>query len=634
MFRVYLCISHQHDWRLLVAAVATCAVGACAAFWLYAQVPSTTRARRRLWLAMIGLVAGAGAWTTHFVAMLAFRTGLPTGYSLGAASASLAIAIAGCGAGFSVASHGAEKATVARAAAGGLIVGLSLTLMHYVGMAGYETAGILAWDPRYVGASIVIGASLATAALTVARPADRQPQALGRPMAGAILLMAAIAGMHFTGMAAVSIMPDPSISVPLSLLSAEQMAFGAIGGAAFAVFTTLGGVALNAVSRQGALKQLRTAIDTMPEGLAFFDADDRLVCWNRQYDAICAGCGPLTVGRPYADILRAKVAAGSAFASVAWDPTWFERRLAAHRAAEGSAERRTADGRWLQIRERRTDDGGIVMVCVDVTEMKHAEAALAQARDQAMAASRVKTEFLANMSHEIRTPMNGVMVMTDMLKRSNLDAQQRKYAEIAQSSAESLLATVNDVLDIARLEAGELELQSAAFNLPALVRDAFAQAATEASGKGLAATLDLDDGEGPWLCGDAPRIRQVLLALLSNAVKFTDRGLIALKLRADSGGAGRCVVRIEIEDTGIGLSETAKAALFQPFSQADSSATRRFGGSGLGLAISRRLIDLMGGRIGVRDGADGGSVFWFDLDLETSADGAAARTNSALPLAS
>jgi len=254
---------------------------------------------------------------------------------------------------------------------------------------------------------------------------------------------------------------------------------------------------------------------------------------------------------------------------------------------------------------------------------------LASARDQALAASRAKSEFLANMSHEIRTPMNGVLGMADLLLSGDLPAESRRYAETIHSSGEALLAILNDVLDFSKIEAGKMEFEEVPFDPRRCLDDVASLMEGRAREHGLVLTAMATAAVPAQVVGDPSRLRQVLLNLVGNAVKFTKAGEVAVRLGVSCSGA----LLFEVADTGIGICEQAKAHLFDAFTQADSSTSRRFGGTGLGLAISRRLVEGMGGEIGVESTEGEGTAFWFTVPLCAIEEGAAASAATEVTVA-
>ena len=272
--------------------------------------------------------------------------------------------------------------------------------------------------------------------------------------------------------------------------------------------------------------------------------------------------------------------------------------------------------------------GGTIALITDLTPQKRMEEALALARDQALESSRLKSEFLATVSHEIRTPMNSVIGMTELLLDTQLSAEQRELAETVHSSTDALLAIINDILDLSRIEAGKLVLQHTEFDVRAAVKDAAGLLAGPAHEKGLKLSCWIADDVPVKACGDPGRLRQILLNLISNAVKFTDRGQVAVKVSVEPAEAGDTVLRFTVHDTGIGLSDALQARLFEPFTQADGSATRKHGGSGLGLAISKRLVNLMGGEIGVQSKEGFGAAFQFTAHFASGGDQTATAPRS------
>ena len=274
--------------------------------------------------------------------------------------------------------------------------------------------------------------------------------------------------------------------------------------------------------------------------------------------------------------------------------------------------------RWGSTRiAQHSGTDGRVAYCIgtseDITDLKRIQSDLSTARDAAMESARVKTQFLSNISHEIRTPMNGVIGMLDLLTATELTESQQRYAGIARESAEILLGVMEEILDFSGLEAGRVRLVPSPFSPREILDGVLRQFAPQAEARGITLSLESEIPVAQELMGDAARLRQVLVKLVGNAIKFTQEGGVRLRCQQLSADATRCLLRFEVVDTGIGIPAEARERIFQPFVQVDGEPTRRHGGTGLGLALVRQWVQLMGGEVRVESTVAAGSMFWFHL---------------------
>jgi PAS domain S-box-containing protein len=364
-------------------------------------------------------------------------------------------------------------------------------------------------------------------------------------------------------------------------------------------------------ARRASDARYRKLVETAQEGIWSFDGDYRITFVNQHMADMLGYSTTEMLGQSLVDhIVEGGPEAGGAGDT---DARW---RL----QPQHDCRLRCRDGRdlWvlMSLSWESDPDGrpvaGLAMV-TDITVRKKAEEALAAARDEAARASRLKSQILANTSHEIRTPMTVILGMNEALLDMDLDATQRRFAEGVQRAGTSLLALINDLLDLSKIEAGKLELEIEDFELRGLVNEVVALLGDTAVSKGLQLDSHWDPGAPAVVRGDARRLHQILVNLISNAIKFTDRGGVAVRVSQPQGG--RELVRLEVSDTGIGIAPEDQWCLFRPFSQVDGSNTRRHGGTGLGLAISNQLAQAMGATITFHSELGSGSTFWLDVPV-------------------
>ncbi|UDL05375.1 MHYT domain-containing protein [Marinobacter sp. CA1] len=579
---------------------------------------STSRRMERLHLLTGAGSLGAGIWSMHFIGMLAFELCTPVSYTPGL---TLLSAVPGVLASWVTLTMLARHSfSWQRLLAGGLAVGLGIGTMHYLGMAAMTLGPTLRYDPWLFALSIVVAAGLATLALWISfglRKRLALPGNTIRLIAGVVMGLA-IAGMHYTAMEAARFVGEAD---PDHIAGSHNHYTLAVTIGAVTVLLSMLIAGLNALVRYRALlkrseesaSELRAMFDTAVDGIIKISDRGIILSFNHSAERI--------LGYREVEVLGKNVSMLMPSPHREAHDGYLKQYLRTGQARIIGSGRevfaRHKDGHEVPIRlaigESRL--GGIstfVGFLTDITERYRMETDLRRAKEQAEQAAEARSAFLANMSHEIRTPMNAIIGFTDLLQETPLDTNQVKNLKVVRNSARSLLALLNDILDTAKFESGSTELEIRDFSLRQTCEQLIATQKLAADKKGVDLVLDYRSGLAEDFRGDALRVQQVVLNLVSNAVKFTEQGRVTVTVAPGTNGKG---VILTVADTGIGIPPDRLDTIFEPFSQADSSMTRRFGGTGLGTTIARQLVELMDGDIHVSSKVGVGSCFTVELPL-------------------
>jgi signal transduction histidine kinase len=503
-------VHFHHDPFLVGLAALICLFACYTALSLLGNAGEPTHARRHLWGIGASVVAGCGAWATHFVAMLAWRPELQIGYDLGLTIWSVVLSVTGSWAGIALMLNSRQGDRSAVAIAGG-IAGASMSAMHYVGMAAVRIPAIIHHDRLTMAVSVAAGVGMAAAAFLIAgRPAgqpERQPAGRSvytRRIGGAVVFAAGICGLHFIGMAGISLAPNPLLDVAGYVLAPTSLA---IAVAALTIMIIAFGLAGSIIDQHLASRAMREA--------------------NR---------------------LRSYIAE-------------------------------------LEATQR---------------ELKATTGELTAVLEAAAAASQTKSHFLATMSHELRTPLNAIIGFTDLMVTEIHgplgDEQYRDYARLINDSGSHLLSLINDVLDLARLDASQLKLAEDTIDVDRMIHESVRMIGPQAGKAGISVSWR-SDSPGYHLSADTRRVRQVMLNLLSNAVKFTPAGGSITIEAKPTGNSGIGGFTIAVTDTGIGMSPEEIPVALERFGQIDNGLDRRFEGTGLGLPLAKLLMEIHGGAL-------------------------------------
>jgi PAS domain S-box-containing protein len=608
-----------YDYRLVALSIFISICASYAALDLAGRIAAGSGWIRRVWLLGGATAMGLGIWSMHYIGMLAFHLPVSVRYdvplvllSLGAAIFASAIAL------YTVSLN---RLTMLKALCGAGVMGAGIGAMHYIGMAAMRLNAMCHYHLGVVILSIVIAVVVSMAALwLVFRFGTNGRGAFWLKFGSAVVMGFATAAMHYTGMAAVSYTSSASIgndsrAISISSLGTASIVIVTLVVLCFGILTSMVDQRFSAqgLELQSSEERYRLLFERTPAGVFRTGLDG--------------------------EILEANEACSRIF-GYASRQEHLANRCQKHYFDEGDRaifiEKLLREGTVTNLEGRfRRVDGSTVWVLenavlvegfngapatmegtlIDITDRKVMEEELKSARIAAESANEAKSEFLATMSHEIRTPMNGVLGMTELVLETNLTAEQRESLQLVKSAGHSLLSIINDILDFSKIEAGKMELDSLPFSLRQSLSETMKAASLRAHQKGLELGYEISPEITDSVVGDPGRLRQIVTNLVSNAIKFTEKGEVVVSVEEEAEGPEGLRLHFKVQDTGIGIPKDSLAKVFQAFSQADGSTTRKYGGTGLGLTISTKLVEQMRGKLWVESVAGQGSTFHFTVHL-------------------
>jgi PAS domain S-box-containing protein len=574
---------------------------------------------RAIWIGGGAVAMGIGIWAMHYIGMLAFKLPVPVLYHLPTVGLSLLAAIASAAIALFFVSR--STLSVVRLSTGSLVMGTGIFAMHYIGMAAMRLPADCVYNPWIVALSGLIAVVVSGAALWIT---FKLREDIGRfrwlRLASAVIMGLAICAMHYTGMAAASFYRAPMMALSADDVSISVIAVQGIVAVTLVILmlTMVAVVAARYVSRQTELLR-----NTQAEYQFFVEHNLASVC-RTSLDGRVLEANRMTLNvfgyRRRKDIIGVDI-------GVHYRDPEDRRKMVDALLRQGvlhgvEVRMKRADGTpvWILhnvslIKNLENGNTEIIATAMDISAMKKTQDDLLSAKETAEEADRAKGQFLANMSHELRTPLNGILGMTTLALESDLPLDTRSYIDDAHMSANQLLRIINDVLDYSKIEAHRLTFENERFSLRQTLDDSIRTLSASAELKHIYLTCKLATPLPEYVSGDRGRLQQILLNLLGNAVKFTDRGGVVMSVEASPSEDWRIALHVKVSDTGVGIPPGKLDSIFNAFVQVDNSNARRFGGSGLGLAISSQLAAGMNGKIWAESVLGVGSTFHLLLDL-------------------
>ena len=602
-------LASRYDYGLVFLSVVIAMAASYAALDLAARVAASAGRARFAWVTGGATAMGLGIWSMHYIGMLAFSLPIPILYHWPTVLLSLVAGVFASGVALYVTSR--PRMGWVQALTGSIVMGSGIAGMHYIGMAAMRLAARCSYSAGLVVLSVVLAVAISLVALILTfRLHDDAKAGEWQKISSAFVMGAAIPVMHYTGMAAArfAVSYDPIDywhTVDVSWLGAAGIFIVTFVVLGLAVLTTVVDKRLSAqaVELERSEERYRQLVESAQVILWRWNVDTRAFTFvNHGAEALLGYPAQQWIDDPafWSTHLHPDDREGSTLACAraieSKVPQQFEHRMT------------SADGKtlwWRTSVQPIPEKDELAGVMTDITERR-------MAQEAAESANRAKSDFLATMSHEIRTPMNGILGMTELVLDTSLTDEQREHLGMVKSSAESLLSIINDILDFSKIEAGKFDLEEIPFSLRETLAETVKAVAFRAHKKGLELIYEVKPEVAELLLGDPGRLRQILINLLGNAIKFTQTGEIGLTVEEQGGPSeDRTSLHFSVHDTGLGIPAEKQTKIFQAFSQADASTTRKYGGTGLGLTICSRLVELMGGRIWVESQPGVGSTFHF-----------------------
>ena len=610
-----LMVHTGYDPALVSLSIAIAIFASYTALDLGGRVRGAAPWPRWSWVAGASLAMGGGIWSMHFVGMLALDAAMPVSYGVGLTAMSFLIAVGGTGAAF--AWVGRPDARTQDVLVSGPLMGLGVSAMHYTGMAAMRMPRSLAYSPSIVLISVLIAVTAATAALWL----TFRQNGVWQKLSASGVMGLAVAGMHYTGMAAVTFSEDMHGSAPDTgaLAVGQQNLALYVAGATFLIlFVAMLASSIDQQRTHRALRaseeRFRAAAEAVGDVIWTNDAKGEMRGDQPDWSKLTGQTLAEYEGFGWSKAVHPEDVGPTI---EAWNEAVTGRRtfLFEHRVRRSDGAHRLFSVRAVPLFK---PDGAIrewVGVHEDITERREFEQTLRSARDEAMEANLAKSTFLANMSHELRTPLSAIIGYSEMMAEEIADGFDPKdlAADMGkvESNARHLLGLINDVLDLSKVESGKMDLYAETFDVEPMVRDLAATVGSLVGKKSNRLELDLAPNLGT-MSSDLTKVKQVLLNLLGNAAKFTQHGTITLAVSREALPVGDSF-SFRVSDTGIGMTKEQLAKLFQRFQQADASTTRKFGGTGLGLSLAKAFADLLGGAITAVSEPGQGSSFTLEL---------------------